>query len=145
MGGRPVWLASISLRDRYGRLVPSSIWREEQRTVDRLQRILSRSLQGVGDKTAQRFFRMPVTGCYHRALTPEEEDGLLDSWRDSSAIDLAGGAIETIWSTVPDTMSVRPCENPGREPIPDAWHRDLYFIEECGECPPCRARLAVRA
>lgn len=146
MGGRPVWLASTSIRNRYGQLIPSSIWRADRRTLDRLERISRRAIQGVGDYTAQRFFRMPITACFHRALTLEEEAGLPDGWKDAPAVDLAGGGIETFWSTVGDPLSVQPCDNPGKEPLPGgAWHPDLYLIIECGDCPSCRARLAVRS
>lgn len=73
MNGRPVWLASISIRNRYGQLMPSSSWAQNPTTLDRLERVLRRQLWGVGDNTAERFFRMPITACYHRALSTDED------------------------------------------------------------------------
>lgn len=144
MNGRPVWLASASIRNRYGEVIPSTIWRENRRQFERLEDSVRLVLRGVGDESAERFFRMPITACFHRALTTEEQAGLPDGWLESSAVDLAGGGIETFFSTVGEPLTIEPCESPGREAVPRAWHPDLYYIIECGECPPCRARLAVR-
>lgn len=144
MDGRPVWLASVSIRDRHGNLVPSSEWRQDRRTVERLEKIARKVLWGVGDETAERYFRMPITACFHRALTAEEEAGLPLDWQDSPPIDMAGGGVETFWSKVGDPLTIQPCHNPGRVPIPREPNPDIYTIEECGKCPPCKARLEVR-
>lgn len=144
MGGRPVWLASLSHRDGYGALVPSSMWRHSPHMLERTEKILRRVLTHVGDRDAERFFRMPVTGCFHRALTSDEETRLPDDWHESPAVDLAGGGVEIFWSNVGQPLSCEPCEDPGKVPLPGWRNPELYMIDECEKCPPCVARLDAR-
>lgn len=138
MNGTPVWLASASLRDRNGRLLPSDQW-ARTRDGDRAQKALLRTLEGAGDPDRQRLFRMPITVCLHRALTDTETCGLPDQWHQIPAVHLAGGSLEVLWETVEGAPSTRPCAAPTRRPLTVR----LYAIDDCGDCGPCRARAAV--
>ena len=64
MNGRPVWLASASLRDRLGQTVPSARWSPADR--DLLEQTLEDALNGVGDPSRQRF----LPDADHRLLSP---------------------------------------------------------------------------
>jgi hypothetical protein len=139
MNGTPVWLASASLRDRHGALLPSSAWIDDRREYDRVVKALRRTLVDVGDPTRQRLFRMPVTVCLHRALTASEVASLPDEWHAVPPVHLAGGGLEVLWETEPGALSTRPCERPTRRAL-YATRPDLYTIEDCGGCGPCRAR-----
>lgn len=141
MDGQPVWLASLSYRDRHGRLLPSDEWIGTP-DGDRAARLLTRALRGVGDEGRQRMFRMPITLCLHRALTDEEAAGLPDG--DTVPQHLAGGALEVLWETVEGGPSTRPCANPGRERL-DPLNPALYLLTECGDCESCKARAAATA
>lgn len=140
MDGRPVWLASVSIRDRHGNLVPSSEWRQDRRTVERLEKIARKVLWGVGDETAERYFRMPITACFHRRGGGRATAGLAGLTPDRHG----GRRGRDFWSKVGDPLTIQPCHNPGRVPIPREPNPDIYTIEECGKCPPCKARLEVR-
>lgn len=140
MNGQPVWLASASLRDRNGRLLPSREW-HRTRDGDRARKVLYRTLDGVGDQHRQRLFRMPITVCLHRAATDQEVRGLPDWWRDVPAAHLAGGSVEILWETEPGSPSTRPCLAP-RDVTLDGWGR-LPAIEDCGDCEPCHARAGI--
>lgn len=140
MGGRPVWLASASLRDRNGQLLPSMAW-HSTRDGDRARKILYRTLDGAGDQHRQRLFRMPITVCLHRALSDDEVDGLPEWWHRVPAAHLAGGSVEVLWETEPGEPSTRPCVAP-RDVMLDPWNR-LPAIEDCGACEPCEARAGL--
>lgn len=140
MGGRPVWLASASLRDRNGQLLPSEAW-YRTRDGDRARKVLYRTLDGVGDQDRQRLFRMPITVCLHRALS-DNDLACLPAWWDSvPAVHLAGGSVEILWETEPGEASTRPCAAPSFVNL-DTLGR-LPAIDECGDCGPCRARAAI--
>ncbi len=100
-----------------------------------------RALDGVGDVTRQRLFRMPITLCLHRVLTDEEVAGL-PGGECVTAEHLAGGPLEVLWETVPGSLSTKPCERPGRKQL-DPFRPDLWLIQECGRCPPCEARARI--
>ena len=139
MNGRPVWLVSGSLRDSFGRVIPSARWTADDRAL--LERTLLTELEGVGDPTRERFFRMPVTACIHRQLTAEEEAGLRAEWHARPPVHRAGGPLEILRETVPGSLSTRPCSRPGRRDV-GGGDPDVYLIEECGTCETCRARAA---
>lgn len=140
MNGVPVWLASLSYRDRHGRLIPSERWINTT-DGDRARRLLFRTLHGVGDEGRQRLFRMPITLCLHRALTDDEVAGLPGGCAVVPQ-NLAGGGLEILWETIPGGPSTQPCADPGRQPI-DPFNPDLYLLTECGACESCRARAAT--
>lgn len=141
MGGQPVWLASASLRDGHDSPRLSEEWVDDRASRRRVERALERTLQGVGDASRQRLFRMPITVCLHRALTDEEVDALPEVWHDLPAEHLAGGGLEILWETEEGALSTKPCENPTRLPANPLVPK-LYTIDDCGECGPCLAREA---
>lgn len=143
MNGRPVWLASVSHRDRDGQIVPTGRWSSDVRA--RANALVGRALLGVGDLSREVAFRMNVTLCRHRGLTEEEEAGLPLDFHEFEATDTAGSAVELLSVRGVTGNAIRPCENPGRTPIPGAGDPDLWLPEPCGACAPCLAREAVRA
>lgn len=140
MNGRPVWLVSGSLRDFFGAPIPSARWSTADREL--LERTLLDALDGVGDPTHERFFRMPVTACIYRRLTDEEEVGLHPNWKAAPAVHMAGGPLEILRETVPGSASTKPCLSPGKDFL-GGRDRDLYLLRDCGECEPCLARRAL--
>lgn len=102
-------------------------------------------LEGVGDEKRQRLFRMCVTTCIHRAVTPAEEVSLPESFHSGEAIDIAGGPVEILEESEPGLPSTRPCMNPTMVSLDDMLGhagriRGAKFAQDCGECEPCRAR-----
>lgn len=141
MNGRPVWLASGSLRDFFGRIIPSARWTDSDRVM--LESTLLDVLEGVGDPSRERFFRMPVTACIHRQLTAAEEAGLRTEWHQQPAVHMAGGPMEILRETVAGAASTKPCANPGRREFPGNRDVDLFLLQDCGACDPCVARSAI--
>lgn len=138
MDGQPVWLASLSRRDRKGKIIATEHWARSMR----YHRMLRTVLEGVGDQTRERLFRMNVTLCLHRACTDKEVRGLPDSWqKDLSG--MAGGPLEVLWSSVQTSPSCLPCENP-EQIIIDKSRKDLWVPGDCGKCGPCLARAEKR-
>ena len=134
-----MWLASVSLRDITGALVPTAYWNAVNR--GNASTLLDSVLRGLGDETRQRQFRMPVTFCRHRAVTEREEAGLPKWWRDAPPCDLAGPPLEVMWTKgIKESLSLQPCADPGRAPLGD--DPDIYLIVPCGACPSCKARDA---
>ncbi len=140
MDGWPVWLASASVRGPNGKTVPSGSWPPD--LMDQVSASLDVLLAGVGDEDRQREFRMCITLCRHRALTPAERDALPDWWHEAPAVDIAGGPLEKRWSRgIPETLSTEPCANPDRVLI----ERGMFIPTDCGTCPSCAARLACHS
>lgn len=139
MGGQPVWLASMSLA-RNGYTVAASDMLDHERQL--AHAVLFELLDGVGDTTRQRLFRMTLTLCLHRAATDREVAKLPAYFDAAQPIDLAGGPVEILWQTEADRPSTRPCEQPGHRVL---WPNrpDLWFPTDCGACEPCRARAAL--
>lgn len=138
MSGRPVWLASGSLRDWQGNLVLTGEMRGRDRV--RVTDALLELLEGIGNPEHERCFRMNATICIHRALSAGEEATLSAEWCALPAIHLAGGPVELLWSRgVQDTPSVRPCKSPGKKWI----DRRTWVPLDCGRCAPCRARADI--
>lgn len=132
-----MWLASISLRDRFGKIIPTENWDDRMRAT--MESLLDRLLEGVGDPLRERQIRMCITMCRHRAITQREFERLPQWWHDAPAVDLAGGPLEVMWHKgIPETLSTQPCVNPTKEPFGGG----LYLPVDCGECPSCRAREA---
>jgi hypothetical protein len=141
MDGWPVWLASLSKRDRHGRIVPTERW--DPFWMGAAQNSIDALLQGVGDRRRERSFCMCITLCRHRALTDEEADRLPADWWTTPAQDLAGGPLQVLWSVgIDETPSTQPCTAPTRIPLSQPG---LYLPEDCGRCEPCQARATCRA
>lgn len=139
MGGWPVWLASASLRDPYGRVRPAKDWDED--TTASVSEGLDAILSGVGDPDHEREFVMCVTLCRHRALTDDEYARLPGWWHEADAVDIAGGPVRVRWTKgVPRTPATEPCEHPGKAPLSGS----LWLPVDCGTCPSCIARATCR-
>jgi hypothetical protein len=135
MSGWPVWLASMSKRNRHGQITCAKHWAKDPMAYD----YLCRALHGRGDRTRERLFRMNVTLCLHRAATEEEINGLPQTWKEDLS-GIAGGPVEIIWSkgvVVPE--SCKPCLHPVHAQVIPG-RPDLWIPEDCGRCPPCLAR-----
>lgn len=139
MDGRPVWLASYSLREN-GRLVATGRYSQQQRrsAIQRLRDLL----RDVGDDARTRVFRMNVTICLHKALTDEEALAIVPGWSCGAARDIAGGPVEILEESAPGAPSTRPCVAPKRGII-SRERPDLWFPIDCGQCESCRARASL--
>lgn len=142
MGGEPVWLASYSRRDKRKRIVATDTFDRTQRA--RAKDVLLRALDGVGDPSRYRLFRMQVTTCLHRVLT-DDESARIGACPIGRPTYIAGNPVEVLEeSGVPDIPSTRPCATPRRVPLVDDNPR-LWLPVGCGECDPCKARAAIEA
>jgi len=139
MCGRPVWLASYSLR-RNGRIVATGRYSQQQRRA--AVAALKHLLVGVGDDSMQRVFRMNVTICLHKALSRADEARIPREWLTEAGRDIAGMPVEIIEETVPGAASTRPCANPIRFVV-DHSRPDLWIPTPCGRCESCEARARV--
>lgn len=145
MQGRPVWLASVSKRNRQG-IIPNTRWGAYHRreAVDLLKTVLD----GVGDPDrGWRLFRMQITYCMHLACSVSEIELLPDEWETIKGSALAGGPVEILDSGhCATTPSVMPCERPakGRIPTP-SFDADVWIPLDCGLCPPCLDRISIKA
>ena len=144
MNGRPVWLASISLRNPVVRnIVGTSDWGPSR--FRQANTIIDTLLEGLGNPEMQRAFRMNVTLCRHRALRPSEEAKLHPDWHATLPMDLAGGPIESLWHRGYDLRpSIYPCHDPEKMLI-DRTRPDLWVPVDCGECQTCLDRQRARA
>lgn len=141
MAGRPVWLASVTLRDALGGIRPTPTWLLSD--YARAERVLGEVLRGVGDQTREVVFRMNLTLCRHRGLTEEEEAGLPEAFQCFAATDTAGSAVAVLWRHGVSGLAIEPCANPGRAYIEDRQH--FWVPVPCGACEPCLAREACAA
>jgi hypothetical protein len=107
------------------------------------ERLLNRTLSGVGDMDRERLFRMNITLCLHRALTANEKAGLPAGWQNAPG-GLAGGPVEILRSRgIPDDLeSAKPCLSPGQR-VQFLTRPDLWIPQDCGNCPPCVARAVI--
>jgi len=145
MNGRPVWLASVSLRNPDG-IVPNTLWGRPSKRHAR--NLLEVALAGVGDPTRWRLFRMQVTYCLHRAVSDHELELLPEEWKSMKGSALAGGPVEILDSSgCANRASVEPCDNPRRIPLSELTgvpsHTEAWFPEDCGICPSCRDRKLI--
>ncbi|GAC1394262.1 MAG: hypothetical protein NVSMB31_14510 [Vulcanimicrobiaceae bacterium] len=139
MQGWPVWLASISIKDR-GTIIPTEQWsRMRMKTaLSTLESVLFR----VGDQRKERAFRMCATLCIHRAVSSAEASMLPADWFKEPGTDLAGGSLEILYERgYASPMSTKPCTQPLRQYL-DARQPKIFLPIDCGECEPCRARTA---
>jgi len=137
-----VWLASISLWDRRDKQIGTDKWTERQ--WRHAHKLADQALEDAGEPSRERRFRMRGTLCVHRAIRPDELGQIPSWWHAADAIDIAGGPIEVLSERgIAHVESAQPCHNHGRHVI-NPRRPDLYVPVDCGECPPCRARQAVR-
>lgn len=140
MNGQPVWLASISrIRPNWKTLyVPE--WSESQRRE--AERQLRKMVEGVGNTSRERLFRMNVTLCLHRAATKDEVSDQQEWFMTCPGSGLAGGPVEVIFETEIGSESTRPCKTPRKRVIePENPHG--WIPIDCGSCEPCIARQRV--
>lgn len=104
--------------------------------------VLGELVDGVGDVSRQRLFRMNVGMCLHRAATGAEVATAPEWFHTSSACGLAGGPVEVLWENVPGRPSTKPCEQPTRVTVIPG-RPDLWVPVDCEQCGPCRARAEV--
>jgi hypothetical protein len=146
MDGQPVWLASMSYRNKSGQFINTAKWKDSMRILNKRQKpsaVLQDIIGPLGDESKERCFRMNMTMCLHRAATDEEVKSLPKTWQQQLP-GLAGGPIEILWSTVPISDSARPCHAP--TPLVAIKNRpDLFIPQDCHQCLPCKARLALCA
>ena len=138
MNGLPVWLASVTLRDIKGAIRPTGSFSPEDMVC--VSSLLDLALQGLGDASMERQFRMNATVCRHRVLTRAEADRLPEEWWTEPAVAIAGGPVELLWEKgIKPCVSTRPCADPIWLPILGS---DLTVPIDCGECASCVARKA---
>jgi hypothetical protein len=135
MAGRPVWLASVSYRRPNGvDPIPTARWGPGVRR--QAIRLAHAALAGVGDDRYERGFLMCSTLCFHRGASDPEIAAL-----PPGPGGLAGPPFsETIYETPecpPAGLSFAPCD---RRTFRRLGSGGLLPVDECGECPSCRAR-----
>lgn len=139
MDGQPVWLCSVSYAPG-GRTKATGAWSKNEFAI--AERLAHETLAGVGDSMQERAFRMNITFCIHRAVSGYELEKLPTEWECSPG-GLAGGPVQVLWSRgVPHRPAASPCRRPGHLVINDS-RPDLWVPEDCGQCEPCLARLAI--
>src|SRR5687767_2633652 len=137
MDGQPVWLASIGRYRQNGRRLYVPEWSPSQ--TREAERLLLRLLDGVGDVSRERLFRMNVTLCLHRAATAAEVSAQPPWFLAAPGTGLAGGPVAVLRETVAGSDSTRPCHSPRRQVI-DRQSPYGWIPVDCGACDPCRDR-----
>jgi hypothetical protein len=137
MDGQPVWLASIGRIRPNGRRLYVPEWSPSQ--LRDAERRLRRLLDGVGDTTRERLFRMNITLCLHRAATDAEVQAQPPWFLEAAGCGLAGGPVAVLSETVTGSPSTRPCLNPQRQ-VFDKTSPHGWLPTDCGSCEPCLAR-----
>jgi hypothetical protein len=115
MNGTPVWLASLSRASALvsNKPIATGLWSKQ--TIDDSAAMLRRLLGTAGNPQRERLFRMNITLCLHRALTPDEVGALPEYFHTDPATDLAGGPIEILWENEVGLPSTQPCHHPRRQ------------------------------
>ena len=135
-----MWLASGSIKRKSdGWIKPTGTWPMSLRAF--VEEPLRAALTGAGDRERERLFRMNITLCIHRGVTPAEESHLSQEWKDAPC-GLAGGPVELLRSKGVNNVAGAPCKNPSRQSLIPG-RPDLWFPMDCGECAPCLAREEV--
>jgi hypothetical protein len=137
MDGQPVWLASISRKRENGRTIYVPEWSAAQ--LREAQKKLRQLLDGAGDVSRERLFRMNITLCLHRAATDAEVAAAPEWFLTAKGCGLAGGPVEVLAETVPGAPSTKPCLNPRMQVI-EPGNKHAWIPVDCGRCEPCRAR-----
>lgn len=139
MDGQPVWLASVSRFRPNGRRFYVPEWSGTQlREAERQLRML---VNGVGDVSKERLFRMNITLCLHRAATDAEVAAQPAWFMTAAGCGLAGGPVQVLFETVAGSTSTKPCEAPGKQVV-DRHSMHGWIPVGCGQCEPCRARTS---
>src|SRR5262245_6922702 len=143
MHGTPVWLASLSRQSTLVQNKPlaTSLWTDQTRAASAA--LLRRVLGPAGNPARERIFRMQVTLCLHRAITPEEYAQTPAWFKTAAPVDLAGGPVEVLWESEAGSLSTQPCRNPTRQPL-DPRDPLLWLPYDCGQCDTCQARLLAQ-
>jgi len=137
MNGQPVWLASISRVRNNGARFYVPEWSASQ--LRDAERRLREVVEGVGDASKERLFRMNVTLCLHRAATAAEVAAQPCWFLQAPGCGLAGGPVQVLSETLPGALSTKPCEAP-RKHVIDRASMHGWIPIDCGACEPCRAR-----
>jgi len=141
MRGQPVWLASLSQRNKKtDKILTTGHWEPERIAAG--HELLRRVLNGVGDPDQERLFRMNVTLCVHRAASKSEMKRLPPAFTEAEPIDIAGGPVEVLWENVPGDPSTKPCERP-RKHMLDYRQPEVWIPIDCQRCTPCIARATL--
>lgn len=139
MDGQPVWLCSVSYAP-HKRTRGTATWSKNEFAI--AERLAHEALTGVGDPDRERAFRMNITFCIHRAISVAEAERMPAEWPCAIG-GLAGGPVAVLWSRgVPHRPAAMPCRKPTKLII-DERRPDLWVPEDCGQCQPCQARLAI--
>ena len=145
MNGRPVWLASISRRRPSGTTLYVPEWSPAQ--LREAEKLLLRTLLGVGDPNQERLFRMNITLCLHRAASAWDLSHVPAWFYAAPGTGLAGGPVAILRETVPGRASTKPCLAPIRDPLPGPIGIPLsphaWVPKDCGRCEPCRSRARL--
>ena len=114
------------------------------REVAFAQRLAERVLDGLGDPSIARAFRMCVTLCFHRALRSDERAAMPAWFRACRPVHIAGPPLRLLWSKgVPEELeTLRPCRAPLRRGLPG--HPGAYLFDCCEDCVACLANEATR-
>ena len=122
--------------------MPTSRW--FARDLAHAESIVERVLDGCGDDSIQRSFRMCVTLCRHRALTAAERANTPAWFQACRPVHIAGPPLKLLWSRgVPDELeTMRPCLNPSKRDLPG--HPGAYLFNLCERCEPCLTNERVR-
>lgn len=135
-----MWLASLSRRNRFGKIWATQHWRHE---FEWAYGLLCEVLFGLGDPRFERLFRMNVTLCLHRAATDAEIQCFARPLSASEEPALAGGPVESLWARgFRPSLSCLPCAEPTRHLL-DSSRPDLWAPIDCGRCPSCLDRKRI--
>jgi len=135
-----VWLASISRIRPNGQTLYVPEWSESQ--MRQAERQLREMVEGVGNTTRERLFRMNVTLCLHRAATDDEVAAQPGWFLTCPGNGLAGGPVEVLSETETGSESTRPCRSPKKFVI-DPRSPHGWIPTDCGVCEPCVARVGA--
>lgn len=136
MGGRPVWLASIS-RWQGAQVVPTGRWGDG--TLRAAVRLAHEVLGPVGDADVERGFYMCSTLCFHRAVTDREAADL-----PAGPGGLAGPpGVRIVYESAacpPVAPSFEPCQRRRWQVLRTSAGVLRLPVDDCGTCPSCEAR-----
>jgi hypothetical protein len=142
MQGRPTWMVSATLRSRAGWLKPVNEW--DKKTLKAAEEVILKGMiRGAGTASMERMFHLTTTLCYHRALSVSEIAGLRPLFLDKRPTSLTSGPTYTYYQHgIPkDLITLMPCMHPKRQYFDMTLTE--YTVDDCGECRPCQARLAM--
>jgi len=139
MGGRPVWLASIS-QWRNQRLVTTDRWGHGARLA--ALRVAQQVLGPVGDPTLERGFLMCSTLCFHRGAT-DTEIAVIPPGPGGLAGPPGVAVIYETPAVPPMALSFTPCDRRWFDTIRLPGVAMRIPVDDCGRCLSCLAREAI--